>query len=55
MVAMLPTVLGDLRDKVLIEGIGHWNQQEAPAETNRALLDFLESLELRAQRSTQES
>lgn len=55
MVAMLPTVLGDLRDKVLIEGAGHWNQQEAPAATNRALIDFLESLELRAKRSPQES
>jgi pimeloyl-ACP methyl ester carboxylesterase len=51
MVAMLPTVLGDLRGKVLIEGAGHWNQQEAPAETNRALLEFFESLELRAKRA----
>jgi len=29
---------------VLIEGAGHWNQQEASAETNAPLLDFLASL-----------
>ncbi|GIS69554.1 MAG: epoxide hydrolase [Gammaproteobacteria bacterium] len=34
----------DLRDIVLIPGIGHWVQQEAPDETNRALLDFLDHL-----------
>jgi pimeloyl-ACP methyl ester carboxylesterase len=34
----------DLRGKVLIEGAGHWNQQEAPAETNAALLGFLAGL-----------
>jgi len=43
-VAMLPTVCDDLRGKVLIEGAGHWNQQEKPAETNRALIEFLEQL-----------
>ena len=36
----------DLRSKVLIEGSGHWNQQEHPAETNRGLIEFLEKLEL---------
>ena len=46
MVQMLPTVLGDLRSKVLIEGSGHWNQQEHPVETNRALIEFLGQLEL---------
>jgi pimeloyl-ACP methyl ester carboxylesterase len=34
----------DLRGKVLIEGAGHWIQQERPAETNAALLDFLRAL-----------
>lgn len=34
----------DLRGKVIIEGGGHWIQQERPAETNRAVLRFLESL-----------
>ena len=31
----------NLRGKVLIEGAGHWIQQERPAEVNAALLDFL--------------
>jgi pimeloyl-ACP methyl ester carboxylesterase len=35
----------NLRRTVLIEGAGHWVQQEAPAETNRALLDFLRELD----------
>jgi pimeloyl-ACP methyl ester carboxylesterase len=37
--------LGDsvprLRDKVLIDGAGHWVQQERPAEVNAALRRFL--------------
>jgi pimeloyl-ACP methyl ester carboxylesterase len=31
----------DLRGKVLIEGGGHWIQQEKPADVNHALLEFL--------------
>ena len=31
----------DLRDTVVIEGAGHWVQQERPRETNEALLRFL--------------
>ena len=31
----------NLRGKVLIEGAGHWIQQERPAEVNAALLGFL--------------
>ncbi|MGD8859130.1 MAG: alpha/beta hydrolase [Myxococcales bacterium] len=34
----------DLRAKVMIEGAGHWVQQERPAETNAALLDWLAGL-----------
>jgi pimeloyl-ACP methyl ester carboxylesterase len=34
----------DLRGKVLIEGAGHWIQQERVEETNRALLEFLKGL-----------
>lgn len=34
----------DLRDVVLIPEIGHWVQQEAPEETNAAILAFLNSL-----------
>lgn len=31
----------NLRKTVLIQGSGHWTQQEKPAEVNRALLEFL--------------
>jgi len=34
----------DFRGSTLIPGIGHWVQQEAPAATNSALEDFLDSL-----------
>ena len=34
----------DLRAVVLIPEIGHWVQQEAPAETNAAMMEFLNSL-----------
>jgi pimeloyl-ACP methyl ester carboxylesterase len=37
-----------LTRKVLLEGIGHWIQQEAPEEVNRLLLEFLDSLETRS-------
>ena len=43
-VQMLGSFCDDLRGKVLIEGAGHWNQQEAPEATNAALLEFLASL-----------
>lgn len=43
-VKMLDSFCEDLRGKVLIEGCGHWNQQEAPEATNAALLDFLAGL-----------
>ncbi|WP_139830850.1 alpha/beta fold hydrolase [Mycobacterium paraense] len=33
--------------QVLIEGAGHWLQQERPKEVNAALLEFLDGLELR--------
>ena len=33
-----------LRGKVVVEGAGHWVQQERPAEVNTALLDFLRTL-----------
>src|SRR5207248_11029713 len=31
--------------KVVIDDCGHWTQQEQPAETNRHLLEFLDSLD----------
>ena len=34
----------DLRGEVLVDGAGHWVQQERPDEVNRALLDFLATL-----------
>ena len=43
-VAALAASCDDLRGKRLIEGAGHWNQQERPAETNAALLGFLADL-----------
>jgi pimeloyl-ACP methyl ester carboxylesterase len=30
---------------VIIPGVGHWTQQEAPAATNEALLRFLRGLD----------
>lgn len=36
--------LGDLRHFEMIEGAGHWLQQERPDEVNRALVAFLEGL-----------
>jgi pimeloyl-ACP methyl ester carboxylesterase len=36
----------DLRGVVLIPGIGHWVQQEAPEEVNQAMLDFLNEVQL---------
>ncbi len=35
----------NLRDAVLVEGGGHWIQQERPAEVNAALLGFLSGLQ----------
>ena len=34
----------DLRGTVILDGAGHWTQQERPLEVNRALLDFLASV-----------
>ena len=34
----------NLRKTVLIEGSGHWTQQEKPEEVNRAMLEFLADL-----------
>lgn len=42
--AAMPTYVKDLRINRLIPGIGHWTQQEAPAEVNAAILEFLNGL-----------
>lgn len=39
-----PPLYKDLREKKLIEGAGHWVQQERPEETNEAILGFLKRL-----------
>ena len=36
-------VMPDFRGATMIDGAGHWVQQERPAETNAALLEFLAS------------
>lgn len=41
---MMKPVIPQLRDVILIPAIGHWVQQEAPVETNKALLEFLSGL-----------
>jgi epoxide hydrolase A/B len=35
----------DLREKVVLDGAGHWIQQERPSEVNDALLRLLASVE----------
>ncbi len=39
--AGLRAVVSQLRDPVILAGIGHWTQQEAPEAVNRAMIDFL--------------
>jgi pimeloyl-ACP methyl ester carboxylesterase len=40
----MKSMCDDLRGVTLIDGAGHWNQQERPAETNAALLSFVKGL-----------
>jgi pimeloyl-ACP methyl ester carboxylesterase len=40
----MKNMLPDYRGAVMLEGAGHWTQQEKPAEFNDALLGFLDSL-----------
>ncbi|MEP7301015.1 MAG: alpha/beta hydrolase [Caldimonas sp.] len=42
--AMMKPVAPDLRGVKLIPGIGHWVQQESPAECNAAIVEFLAGL-----------
>ncbi len=39
-------IVTDHRGNVLVEGAGHWVQQEAPTEVNEALLSFLTTIDL---------
>jgi pimeloyl-ACP methyl ester carboxylesterase len=42
--ALAGAACDDFRGATIIEGVGHWVQQEAPAEVNRALARFLAEL-----------
>lgn len=42
--ARLGEVVPDLRVNRVLEGCGHWTQQERPAEVTRCLIDFLDTL-----------
>ena len=42
--AMMTPAMTDLREVTLIPEIGHWVQQEAPQQTNDAILRFIKSL-----------
>ena len=42
--AMMGPQMSDLREITLIDKMGHWVQQEAPEETNAAVIRFIESL-----------
>jgi pimeloyl-ACP methyl ester carboxylesterase len=39
-----PTTLPGLRGSHILEGAGHWVQQEQPAQVNKLLIDFLKGL-----------
>jgi epoxide hydrolase A/B len=39
----LDKVLGNLKAKIILDGAGHWVQQERPEEVNAALIDFLKA------------
>ena len=43
-IARYAETLPGLHDSVILPGVGHWMQQEDAVGTNKALLDFLESL-----------
>jgi pimeloyl-ACP methyl ester carboxylesterase len=43
-VAAMPTHVPNLTRQVILPGVGHWTQQENPAEVNRLLIEFLRAL-----------
>jgi pimeloyl-ACP methyl ester carboxylesterase len=43
-IAKLGETLADLRVFTVLEGCGHWTQQERPEQVNELLLEFLSSL-----------
>ena len=40
----LPTVVPNLRRTLMLEGCGHWTQQERPSEVSAAMVEFLRAL-----------
>ncbi|MEU4652184.1 alpha/beta fold hydrolase [Nocardia fluminea] len=44
-IAKMPAVLTDLRRSLIIDGAGHWIQQQRPAEVNAALIDFAQEID----------
>ena len=40
----LEKVIPDLKQKAVFPGIGHWVNQERPAEVNNLIIEFLKSL-----------
>lgn len=42
----MPAVIPDLRVNEIVPGAGHWIQQERPDDVNRAVLAFLDTLDL---------
>jgi pimeloyl-ACP methyl ester carboxylesterase len=40
----MPESVPGLRRSVMLEGAGHWIQQERPEEVNAALIEFLRGL-----------
>jgi epoxide hydrolase A/B len=43
-VAAMPTNVPNLIRQVILPSVGHWTQQESPAEVNRLLVEFLRAL-----------
>ena len=48
--AIMDGWLEDHRGTTVVDGAGHWVQQEAPEEVNAALLTFLAGLDLGGER-----
>ena len=44
MIELMRKQCADLRHVTVMDGAGHWLQQERPAEVNAALLEFLRGL-----------
>ncbi|MAR53369.1 MAG: epoxide hydrolase, partial [Acidimicrobiaceae bacterium] len=44
-ISSMQQALGDLRHCEIIEGAGHWLQQECSSEVSSAMVNFLEGLD----------